>query len=163
MVQCNYNQWSNLTWWFFCVSTDLRRVMKLRLKIHSFSPRTQQKGLCVLQMMTYCEEELRLRYLFLWNFSGGGWPDPSLTLLSLGHLPTWASPWYTAWHQPIVHFCSSVAHVWVPGGKTTGSVRILSFNVLHSVIKKIVSQMSSWCQKWHILFLEIIQRNLANL
>jgi hypothetical protein len=49
----------------------------------------------------------------------------------------------------IVHFFSSVAHVWVPGAKTTGpivkkkfkfnlnfmSVRILSFNAIHSVIK----------------------------
>jgi hypothetical protein len=58
-----------------------------------------------------------------------------------------------------VLFFSSVAHVWVPGAKTTGSivffflnlifmsVRNLRFNAIHSVIKTYVSQRSS-CRQW---------------
>jgi hypothetical protein len=87
-----------------------------------------------------------------------------------------------ALHLSIVHFFSSIAHVWVPGAKTTGpivkkvwfflnlifmSVRILSFNAIHSVIKKMFHKSpvaaNGACQKWHILFLDIFQRNLAHL
>jgi hypothetical protein len=68
----------------------------------------------------------------------------------------------------------------VPGAKTTGpivkvwfflnlifmSVRILSFNASHSVIKRMFHKgpfaADEACQKWHILFLDIYQRNLAH-
>jgi hypothetical protein len=80
----------------------------------------------------------------------------------------------------MLHFFSSVAHVWVPGAKTTGpiakkffldlilmSVIILSFNAIHSVIKKMLHKgpvaANGACQKWHILFLDIFQLNLAHL
>jgi hypothetical protein len=47
------------------------------------------------------------------------------------------------------------------------SVRILSFNAIHSVIKKMFHKgsvaVNGACQKWHILFLDIFQRNLAHL
>jgi hypothetical protein len=47
------------------------------------------------------------------------------------------------------------------------SVRILSFNAIHSVIKKMFHNgpvaANGACQKWHILFLDIFQRNLAHL
>jgi hypothetical protein len=71
----------------------------------------------------------------------------------------------------IVHFFSSVAHVWVLGAKTTGpivkkfgfslhlifmSVRILSFNAIHSGIKKMFHKGPVCAnQKWHILFFYI--------
>jgi hypothetical protein len=46
------------------------------------------------------------------------------------------------------------------------SVRILSFNAIHSVIKNMFHKgpvaASGACQKWHILFLDIFQRNLAH-
>jgi hypothetical protein len=77
-------------------------------------------------------------------------------------------------------FFSSVAYVWVRGAKTTGpiakkfflnlifmSVRILSFNAIDKVIKKMFHKgpvaANGACQKWHILFLDIFQRNLAHL
>jgi hypothetical protein len=76
-------------------------------------------------------------------------------------------------HLNIVHFFSSVdvAHVWVPGAKTTGTIvkvlifmsaRILSFNAIYSVIKKMCHKKgpvaaNGACQKWHILFLDIFQ------
>jgi hypothetical protein len=81
----------------------------------------------------------------------------------------------------IIHFFSSVAHICVPGAKTTGpiakvwfflnlifmSVIILSFNAIHSVIKKMFhkGQLPNYgaCQKWRNLFLDIFQRNLAHL
>jgi hypothetical protein len=41
------------------------------------------------------------------------------------------------------------------------SVRILSFNAIHSVIKKMFQKRqvaaNGACQKWHILFLDIFQ------
>jgi hypothetical protein len=43
------------------------------------------------------------------------------------------------------------------------SVRILCFNAIHSVIKKIFHKGQIACQEWHILFLDIFQRNLAHL
>jgi hypothetical protein len=46
------------------------------------------------------------------------------------------------------------------------SGRILSFSAIHSVIKKIFHKgpvaANGACQKWHILFLDIFQRNLAH-
>jgi hypothetical protein len=47
------------------------------------------------------------------------------------------------------------------------SVRILSFNAIHPVIKKMfhigpIATNGAW-QKWCILFLDIFQRNLADL
>jgi hypothetical protein len=40
------------------------------------------------------------------------------------------------------------------------SVRILSFNAIHSVINKDGPVAANGaCQKWHILFLDIFQRN----
>jgi hypothetical protein len=50
------------------------------------------------------------------------------------------------------------------------SVSILSFNAIHSVIKKLFHRhdrgplpIYGACQKWCILFLDIFQRNLAHL
>jgi hypothetical protein len=49
------------------------------------------------------------------------------------------------------------------------SVRILSFNAIHSVIKKMFHKgpvaAKGACQKWHtgILFLDIFHRNLAHM
>jgi hypothetical protein len=46
------------------------------------------------------------------------------------------------------------------------SVRILSFNAIHSVIKNMFHKdpvaANGACQKWHILFLDIFQRNFAH-
>jgi hypothetical protein len=46
------------------------------------------------------------------------------------------------------------------------SVRILSFNAIQSGIKKMFHKgpvaAKGACQKWHILFLDIFQRNLAH-
>jgi hypothetical protein len=45
------------------------------------------------------------------------------------------------------------------------SVIILSFNAIHSVIKKMFNKgpvaVKGACQKWNILFLDIFQQNLA--
>jgi hypothetical protein len=86
--------------------------------------------------------------------------------------------WLKIKNTTIVHFFSSVAHVCVPGAKTTGpivkvcfflnlifmSVTIVSFNAIHSVIKKMFHKApvaaNGACQKWHILFLDIFQGNL---
>jgi hypothetical protein len=43
------------------------------------------------------------------------------------------------------------------------SVRILSFNAIHSVAKKGQVAANVACQKWHILILDIFQRSLAHL
>jgi hypothetical protein len=46
--------------------------------------------------------------------------------------------------------------------------RILSFNAIHSVIKKmfhkdpVAANPNGACQKWHILFLDIFQQNLTH-
>jgi hypothetical protein len=82
--------------------------------------------------------------------------------------------------RTIVHFFSFVAHVLVPGAKNYWadcekvcfflnlifmSVIILSFNAIHSVIKKFHKGLvaaNGACQKWHILFWGIFQRNLAH-
>jgi hypothetical protein len=46
------------------------------------------------------------------------------------------------------------------------SVRILGFNVIRTVIKKMFHKgpvaANGACQKWHILFLDIFQRNLTH-
>jgi hypothetical protein len=46
------------------------------------------------------------------------------------------------------------------------SMRILSFNAIHSVIKKMFHKglvaANGVCQKWQILFLDIFQRILAH-
>jgi hypothetical protein len=81
-------------------------------------------------------------------------------------------------HVLLVHLFSSVAHVWVPGATTQWadcekvsfflnlifmSVIILRFNAIHSVIKKMFPFAADGAyQKWHILFLDIFQRNLAH-
>jgi hypothetical protein len=45
------------------------------------------------------------------------------------------------------------------------SVRILSFNAINAVIKTMFHKgpVAANGQKWHILFLDIFQRNLAHL
>jgi hypothetical protein len=73
---------------------------------------------------------------------------------------------------------SSVAHVWVPGAKTTGPIAKSNFYIsenfqvsMRSIqynFKKIVHIKGPFmplpnyaaCQKWRILFLDIFQRNL---
>jgi hypothetical protein len=88
--------------------------------------------------------------------------DPSLKFLGE------KKSFYSKTH--IVHFFSSVAHVYIPGAKTSGPIVKKVFLKSNFYVsenfkfqcdpfsnKKDVSQRSSCCQKWHILFLDIFQ------
>jgi hypothetical protein len=98
-------------------------------------------------------------YLILGLFGQTNYPCQILPLIQ-----------FTGDNRSIVHFFSSVAHVWVPVAKTTGpivkiwfflnlifmSVRILSFNTIQSVIKKMFHKgpvaANGACQKWQFYF-----------
>jgi hypothetical protein len=65
------------------------------------------------------------------------------------------------------NYLADFEKVWIFLNQIFMSVRILSFNAIHSVIKKMFHKGSlpiyGACQKWRILFLDVVQRNLAHL